>query len=45
MTAVYVLAAIGAGSIIRKAIRFYQMAFMDREGNSGRFRHWSVEDE
>jgi hypothetical protein len=43
--AIYVLAIAGALSIIRRITRFCQIAFTDRNGNSGRFRHWSKEDE
>jgi hypothetical protein len=45
VAAIYALAVIGAVSVIRKTIRFFQMAFTDRDGNSGRFKHWSAEDE
>jgi hypothetical protein len=39
-----VLAIIGAAYLIRDAIRAWRFLSSDRDGNSGRFKHWSDED-
>jgi hypothetical protein len=41
MTLVYLLALVGSVVSIKRLRNIYKLLFEDREGNSGRYKHWS----
>lgn len=43
-TVVYIFSIIGAYTLVSTVLSIYQLLFGDRTGNSGRYKHWTEED-